>query len=476
MKSDPESMEDLILSQVTEAVGGQLVGEPDAGGTGVTGVCTNTQTLRPGELFFALRGEHTDGHRYLRQALAAGASAAVVCQAWYQETTERPAGPVIVTDDPERAMGDLAKAYRRRFSIPVVAITGSNGKTTTKDMTAAVLASRYRVLATEGNLNTRQGVPLTLFGLSKGHEVAVIEMGISEHGGLRYLCEIADPTVGVITNIGPTHLEFLGSVEGVAKAKGELLEYLDESSMTILNLDDLLLSRERAKVKGRLLGFGIEKICQFRGEGLVQDQEGCGHFSLQGHCFRLSIPGRHNVYNALAAAAVGAALDVPVADAAAALADFRPTSLRSQVEERDGVRLLNDSYNANPASMRSALQTLAQISTPRPDGRRVAVLGDMLELGPCAPEAHRELGRFAAREPVSALFALGELAEEVAEGGKDEGLPPERSRAFADRDELIQVLESFVKPGDLVLIKGSRGMAMEAVAHALGFGESSEEH
>ena len=469
-------MEGVTLSEVAEAVRGQFVGDADPGKLSASGGCIDTRGLEPGDLFFALRGEHTDGHRHLASAFQAGASAAVVCRTWHQETGEQPDGPVIVVEDPEDAMGDLARAYRKRFSIPVVAITGSNGKTTTKDMTAAVLARRYRVLATEGNLNTRLGVPLTVFGLSKTHEVAVIEMGISEHGGLRTLCEIADPNIGVITNIGPTHLEFLGSVEGVAKAKGELLEYLDESSMTILNLDDLLLSRERVKAKGRLLGFGIEKICQFRGEGLVQDQEGCGRFSLQGHCFRLSIPGRHNVYNALAAAAVGSVLGVSVADAAAALADFRPTSLRSQVEERDGVRLLNDSYNANPASMRSALQTLARISLPREGGRRVAVLGDMLELGPGAPEAHRELGRFAAREGLGALLALGEFAEEVAGGGRDEGLPAERSRAFADRDELIEALERFVEPGDLVLLKGSRGMAMEAVARALGFGGESEGH
>ncbi len=462
-------MEGVTLSEVVEAVRGQFVGDADPANTHATGGCIDTRRLEPGDLFFALRGERTDGHRYLDAAFKAGASAAVICRSWYEEAGGRPLGPVIVAEDSEAAMGDLARVYRKRFNIPVVAITGSNGKTTTKDMTAAVLAKSYRVLATERNLNTRLGVPLTLFRLSKTDEVAVIEMGISEHGGLRYLCEIADPTIGVITNIGPTHLEFLGSVEGVAKAKGELLEHLDESSMTILNLDDLLLSRERVKAKGRLLGFGIEKICQFRGEGLVQDQEGRGRFSLQGHSFRLSIPGRHNVYNALAAAAVGAALGVPVADAATALADFRPTTLRSQVEERDGIRLLNDSYNANPASMRSALQTLAQISLPREGGRRVAVLGDMLELGPGAPEAHRELGRFAAREGLGAIFALGELAEEVAEGGRDEGLPEERSRAFADRDELIEALEGFVKPGDLVLLKGSRGMAMEAVAGALGF-------
>ncbi len=464
-------MEGMTLVEVAEAVCGELVAEGDASGVYPTGGCIDTRKLKTGEVFFALSGEHTDGHRFVGAALEKGAAAAVVSRAWYREVEDRPRGALVLSDDPGLAMGDLARVYRRRFEIPVVGITGSTGKTTTKDMAAAVLGTRYRVLATEGNLNNHLGVPLTLFRLSSQHEVAVIEMGISEEGDLRDLCEIVDPTIGVITNIGPTHLEFLGSVEGVAKAKGELLEYLDESSMAILNLDDLWTSKERARLKGRLLDFGIEKICQFRGEGLILDQEGCGHFSLQGRSFHLSIPGRHNVYNALAAAAVGAALGVPVAEAAAALASFHPSRLRSQVVEQGGVRLLNDAYNANPVSMRAALESLSQMSPPKKGGRRVAVLGDMLELGSVAKRDHREVGIFAAIRGIDALFALGDLARKVAEGGVEGGLPAERSRAFTGRDALVGALEDFLMPGDLLLLKGSRGLAMEEVARALGFEE-----
>ncbi len=462
-------MEGMTLTEAAEAIGGELVAGGDASKVYPTGGCNDTRALKPGEIFFALVGEHTDGHRFVKAAFEKGAAAAVVSRSWYGETEDRPCEPLVLTDDPGLAMGDLARIYRRRFEIPLVAITGSNGKTTTKDMAAAVLESRYRVLSTEGNLNNWLGVPLTLLRLSSQHQVAVIEMGISEHGGLRYLCEIADPTIGVITNIGPTHLEFLGSVEEVAKAKGELLDYLDESSMAILNLDDLLMPKERAIRKGRLLGFGIEKICQFRGEGLILDQEGRGHFSLQSHSFHLSIPGRHNVYNALAAAAIGAALNVPIPEAATALAAFRPSKLRSQILESRGIRLLNDAYNANPASMRSALEALARISLPQKGGRRVAVLGDMLELGPISKTAHREIGAFAAAHDVDALFALGDLAREVVEGGIEAGLPSERSRAFSNRDSLVHALEDFLLPGDLLLLKGSRGLAMEKVASALGF-------
>ena len=465
-------MDGMTLAEAADAMGGELVGAVDSA-ICPTGGCIDTRVLNAGELFFALEGERAngkrDGHEFAGDSLKRGASAAVVSRKWADDRNSRsPSGTLIVVENPGLALGVLGRVYRRRFQIPVVAVTGSSGKTTTKDMAAAVLSTRYRVLATEGNLNNWLGVPLTLLRLSNAHEAAVVEMGISEHGGLKYLCEIADPTIGVITNIGPAHLEFLGSVEGVAKAKGELLDYLEESSMAILNLDDLFVSQERARLKGRLLGFGIEKICQFRGEGLVIDQEGCGHFSLQGRFFHLVVPGRHQVYNALAAAAVGTALGVPVDQAAKALGAFRPSRLRGQVVEQNGIRLLNDSYNANPDSMRAALETLAQMSGTG-GGRRVAVLGDMLELGTSAIQDHRRLGRLAARLGMDAIFALGDMSGHVCEGGISGGLPPERSRAFNDRASLVAELKEYLRPGDLVLMKGSRGLSMETTAEALGF-------
>jgi UDP-N-acetylmuramoyl-tripeptide--D-alanyl-D-alanine ligase len=453
-------MRGVTLQQAAEAMNGELfgAGDPEVEPTG--GVIDN-RLINPGDLFFALKGERTDGHRFVDAAIEAGASSAVVQTSWMSEN--KVSGPVIAVEATDLALGDLAKHYRRRFDIPVVGITGSNGKTTTKDMTAAVLATRYKVLATPGNLNTRLGVPMTILGL-EDHEVAVIEMGISEQQGLTYLCEIADPTIGVITNIGPTHLEFLGSVEGVASAKGELLEYLDESSMAILNFDDLLLPKERAK--GRLLGFGIEMSSQFRGEGLVLDQKGCGHFSLQNHSFDLRIPGRHNVYNALAAAAVGVSLHVPLSDAAQALNDFRPTRLRSNVAERDGIRVYNDAYNANPASMLAALRASNEIEV---SGRRIAVLGDMLELGPGAKEAHIALGRHAQRFGINELVAVGEFAEDMIAGALAEGFGGDHAHAFPDRELVSAFLKECLREGDLVLIKGSNGLALWKVAEELGF-------
>ena len=453
-------MEGLTLSDVIESTRGHWTGRDDPSAIVPTGVSIDTRTLKPGEIFFALPGEKVDGHQFLDAAFARGACAAVVIPSGARESRRA----LIAVDAPDLALGDLARFYRRRFEIPVIGITGSSGKTTTKDMVAAVLSTRYRVLATQGNLNNRLGVPLTLFKLSAHCDVAVIEMGISERGGMRYLCEVAQPTIGMITNIGPAHIEFFGSVEGVAKAKGELLEYLDESSMTILNLDDLFLSKERAKVKGRLLGIGIEQICQFRGEGLKLDQKGFGHFSLQGHSFHLSIPGKHNVYNALMAATAGWALDVPLQDAAKAIENFTLTKLRSQVLEHNGIHMINDTYNANPASMRAALETLSQIEV---DGRRIAVVGDMRELGAMTYDAHRELGREVGNRQIDALFALGDLAPVVVEGGREAGI--DQAWAYADRDALTGALQAYLKPGDLMLIKGSRSIAMERIVTALGF-------
>ena len=253
-------MEGLTLSDVIRTVRGRWLGKGDPAAIVPTGVSIDTRTLEPGDVFFALPGERVDGHRFIASAFEKGACAAVVGEQWGTSPAD-----VIAVEATDLALGDLARAYRRRFDIPVIGITGSNGKTTTKDMVSAVLGTRYRVLATQGNRNNRLGLPLTLCQLSANYDVAVIEMGISERGGMRYLCEIAQPTMGMITNIGPAHIEFFGSVEGVAKAKGELLDYLNESSVTILNLDDPFLFKERANVKGRLLGIGIEQICQFRG-------------------------------------------------------------------------------------------------------------------------------------------------------------------------------------------------------------------
>jgi len=457
----------FTLQDVITAVKGEWAGQGDPAKIWPTGGDKDTHTLQAGELFFALCGSRVDGHDFVDAALSKGASAAVVSREWFEKQKHQSSKPVVIVDAPDLAMGDLGRAYRKKFNIPVIGITGSNGKTTTKDMVTAVLRTQYNALATEGNLNNHLGVPLTLFRLNAQHEVAVIEMGISNHGEMRYLCNIAQPTIGIITNVGPTHLEFLGSVEEVAKAKGELLEYLDESSMTILNLDDLLLSKERVKVKGRLLGFGIERHSQFRGEGLHLDQGRRGHFTLQGRNFSLSVLGVHNVYNALAAITAGVALNVSLEQASQALAHFVPTKLRSQVLSQNGIHLINDSYNANPASMRAALDILEYMDISG-GGRRIAVLGDMRELGDRTRQSHQNLGKETASK-VDVLFALGDHAHLVVEAAQSADPSLALSYAFTDSELLIGTLKDFITPGDILLVKGSRGLAMEHIVEALGF-------
>ena len=454
-------MEHFPLGDIAEASGGHLVAGGCPPDFQPTGASIDTRTISSGEIFFALKGTRTDGHEFVESAFSKGAPCSVVSRLWFEglRGEDRPTGTMILVEDPEQAMSDIGRAYRKKFRIPVVGITGSTGKTTVKEIAAAVLSTRYRILKTEGNLNSRQGVPLTLFRLSSRHQIAVLELGISEAAGLTTLCQVADPNVGLITNVGPSHLEYLGSVEGVAKAKGEILGYLDESSTTILNLDDLWLAKEQNKIKGRLLGFGIEQICQFRGEGLVLDQVGCGHFSLQGRKINLRIPGRHNVYNALAAAAVGYAFDISLEDAASAIEAYQPAAMRGVIQTRGGVFILNDAYNANPASMRAAIETLVSIQVGE-KGRRIACLGDMLELGSKAPGLHREVGTFAKAKGIDLLFTFGPLAAEISKGAEGLG---ERARHFTDKTELVHALAETLQPGDLLLVKGSRGMRMEEV-------------
>lgn len=430
-----------------------------AGSAQVAGVSTDTRALQPGQLFVALRGERFDGHDHIEAAFAAGAVACVVDA----PVTSQP-GPLLAVDSTLAALGRMARHYRRRFDIPVVGITGSSGKTTAKEMIVAVLGTQHKVLSTPRNENNEIGVPLALLGLTPHHTAAVIEMGARHVGDIAYLCRIAQPNIGVLLNIGAAHLEVFGSVERVAKAKGELLDFIeDESYVALVNADDCVIAGEAMRTKGRLLGFGWTRGSHFSGEGLILDQEGCGHFSLQNTSFELRIPGRHNAHNALAAVAAASQCGVPIADAASALRTFQPVQQRSQILRKAGIRVINDCYNANPASVRAALDLTAELPV---DGSRIAVLGDMLELGERSAELHEEVGRYAA-DRVDRLLATGPLSTSVIAGARAAGMAPERTEHFEDRDSLTRRLKDSVQPGDVVLIKASRGMQLEHVADAL---------
>ena len=455
----------FTVAQVLEITGGRLVSGSRT--AGVRRVWTDSRTVRRGDLFVALTGEHFDGHQFVDDAIRKGAMGALV-------RTGAPPGrkrsaAVIEVKDPLRGYQDLAAAHRRRFRVPLVAISGSNGKTTTKELIGRILSERFPTLITKGNLNNHIGVPQTLLRLTARHRAAVLEMGISAVGEMRHLCAIAAPTHGVLTNIGPTHLATLGNLQTVAQAKGELLESLPAEGTAILNADDDFFEPLRAKVKGRVLSFGYRREADVR--ALDVECRGAGasriRIAVRGrrHPFTVAfrLAGRHNVANALAATATGLSLGVGVESIRRGLARFHPIAMRSEVRRWQGATLLNDSYNANPASVRAALQWLGDM---KGSGRSFAVLGDMLELGEKAEEAHRAIGRELAAG-VDYLLATGSLGAEIAAGAVAAGMPATHVLVAEDHDALAEHLRRLVQRGDVVLLKGSRGARMERVLEAL---------
>ena len=458
----------FALEEVLAATGGDLVRL--GARTRFAGVTTDSRGLRPGELFVAIRGEAHDGHDFLGDAAERGAGAVVVERAH----AERPLRcGVIAVRDTLAALGDLAAFHRRRCRPRIVAVTGSNGKTTTKEMLAAILARAFgpgRVLRTTGTQNNLVGLPLTLLRLAGTEEAAILELGMNGPGEIWRLAQIAEPDVGVITCVAPAHLEGLGSIHGVAEAKAELYRRLRPSATAVVNADDPLVSASARAFPGRKVPFGMAPAA-----GVTVGAQGIVDRGLEGTEFRLvverreatirlAVPGRHNVTNALAAAAAAHALGVDIAAVQAGLEAFQPPGMRMEVTQLPtGVTVLNDAYNANPASMAAALSTLAA-SRGR---RRLAALGEMRELGEEAPRAHRELGAAAAEARLDALFLLGPHAAEVRAGAEAAGLPAERITIAASHDELAARLAAYCRAGDLVLLKGSRGAAMEEVLRRL---------
>lgn len=452
------------LADIREATGGTLVGEGKT--AGVEGVSTDSRTVQPGELFVPLRGDRFDGHDYLGAACDRGVQVVLAEHQWLEKNELPPGVSAIAVDDTLEALGDLACFHRQRFAIPVVAVTGSNGKTTTKEMLAAILGQTGPGLKTEGNLNNLIGLPQMLLRLDNSQRWAVLEMGMSAFGEIDRLAEIARPDVGIITNAYPAHLETLGSVEGVARAKGELFLRLPEEGCAVFNADDPLIARCPSPDGVRRVSFGLHNADVTAGA-----VENLGR---NGQRFILRLPtesvpvtlrafGRHNVANALAAAAAAHVLGVPTETIARGLGEFSPYARRFNLEEVGDVILIDDSYNANPASMAAALTTLREI---RAGHRAVAVLGDMLELGEGAEEAHRQLGLLAAT-CVDRLYVMGGMAGIVAAGALEGGLADEAVTVATSHDAIVADLRRTTAAGDFILVKGSRGLAMDRVAEKM---------
>jgi UDP-N-acetylmuramoyl-tripeptide--D-alanyl-D-alanine ligase len=348
----------------------------------------------------------------------------------------------------------------------VAGITGSNGKTTTKEMLAGILKQRGPVLKNEGNLNNHIGVPLTLLKLNADHAAAVVEMGMSAPGEISTLARFISPDIGVITNVGPAHLEFLKSMDGIAQAKAELLEHLRFDSTAVLNADDRYFDMLKKKFSGRVLSFGIDKQADVRASAIRQGKDST-NFMIESNGattnVRVRAIGKHNIYNALAAAAAALAMGLSLDDVRDGLDAFQPVAMRSELKLVQGRTVFADCYNANPASMEAALETLI---TLRAGNRAIAVLGDMLELGASAVDAHRAIGATAARLGVDLMITLGPLAKHAAKGAIDAGMPIDRVQEAGSTAEATELLRNLSRPGDVVLLKGSRGMKMEKILEA----------
>ncbi len=460
----------LDAAFVQEALDARLSGrapeEPFAG------VGSDSRRVSPGQLFVALAGPNFDGHDFVAAALDAGAAGALVREGF--SLAGRLEACLLQVADTTRSLGDLAGAWRREHSARVCAITGSNGKTTCKEMLAAVLGRRHRVLKNRGNLNNHIGLPLTLLELSGEHTAVVVELGMNAPGEIARLTEVAAPEVGVVTNAGPAHIGRLGSLQAIAEAKAELYRGLSPAALAVVNADDPLLAHWAKDAPCRTISFGLCDTAQVRGRDL-SGLGGRAAFSLElpsgpPRRVRLAVPGRHNVANALAAAAAAVGMGLGGDDIKAGLEEFRPVEGRLVLKQSMwGYFVVDDSYNANPASLNAGVDALKDIASGR---RMVLVLGDMRELGPDSLALHQRAGAEAVERGCSMVLALGAQGEAVARGARGAGLDQELARGFSDLHELLETAFALLDDGDVVLVKGSRSSRMERVVNALLGGEA----
>lgn len=464
----------LTLSggRLAEVTGGTLVaGSPDAM---VNGLCVDSRSVDAGCAFVAMRGEQVDGHAFVADALRAGARALVVTD-WSEpvrasvEGSDRRGAAVVLVGDALAAVTALARYHRSRLSCPVVGVTGSTGKTTTKDFLAAALGTRLRVTATRSNRNNELGVPLTVLDAGSETDVLVVEMGMRGPGQIAALCDVARPTLGLVTNIGQTHIELLGTQEAILHAKGELVGCVPADGAVFLNGDDMQSRRLAAESVAPVTFYGLSEASDVRAIDIVLGDDGRPTLTLvaagEAVTLTLPLPGRHNAYNAAAAAAVALRLGVGLSDVGEGLEHVELTEWRMQVfTAANGVTVVNDAYNANPTSMRAAIDTLGGM---RPEGRRIAVLGDMRELGSLADLAHFRLGEEVARGSIDALVTIGELGRRIAEGALADGMDPAAVRVCDGAEEASEVLDDLLAPGDAVLVKASRSMGLERVVEGI---------
>ena len=462
------------IVEVLQATGGRLLQGEE--GIFFQGVATDSRTVAEGELFIALKGNRFDGHHYALEALEKMAGGVMIEEEKAGDIRWNGYRPraVIAVKDTLHALGDLARDRRRKYNTPVVALTGSNGKTTTKEMISACLETTFPILKTRENFNNFVGLPLTLLNLTENERVVILEMGMNVPGEIRRLSEIAEPDVGLITNIHKVHLEGMGSIERLKEEKGELFQRMKKNGMIIVNRDDPHVVDLASRFSGKRITFGIEHPADVMAKEIrLKPPEGISFtLKMEGEEVEMTLPllGRHFIPNALSAIAVASLFGIEVKKAKEALESFHPFPMRMEIVPLEGGRtVINDAYNANPRSMELALETLAEV---KGKGRAIAVLGDMLELGSFGEEAHQQLGQKVNELSTDFLLTLGEEAPVVVESAIRHGLAPERAMVVESHQEAISILKQIMREGDWVLVKGSRRMAMEKIVKGLKEGRA----
>jgi UDP-N-acetylmuramoyl-tripeptide--D-alanyl-D-alanine ligase len=450
-------MEILLLEEITKAVCGQVVSKGRE--VKIQGISTDSRNIRSGDLFFALNGERHDGHQFISQVINAGAVGAVVSHEFTWNSEQREFFLIRVKNT-TTALGDLAQYYRQKFKTKIIGITGSNGKTTTKEITYHLLSHCGPAIRSQKSFNNFIGVPLTIFEIENTHQYGVLEMGTNAPGEIRRLSEIAAPDVAVITNVSKTHLEGLGSVEGVMSAKGEILENLSKDGTFVYNIDNPWCVRIAGGFPGKAVSFGFSPQAQIRCTDVKKKDIGY-MFTINGKIEVYSpVPGEHNIHNCLASFAVCHALGHNISNLKDVLASCKLPPMRIEQQRIGNITVINDAYNANPESVKAALNYLSQMNT---GGRKVFVFGDMLELGMESPQLHREIGEMIAHLDIDVVWVVGNYAQETARAARLSGMSEGRVVCFKNVADITLSEVSNLEANDAVLIKGSRGMHMENI-------------
>ncbi|MDD5131316.1 MAG: UDP-N-acetylmuramoyl-tripeptide--D-alanyl-D-alanine ligase [bacterium] len=457
-------MEKISLQEITRATGGTLL--KGSAALYLPDLCTDTRQLKKGNTFLALKGPHFDANEFLGAAVQKGASG-LICEKQPAPVLMRKLVFVIIVKNSLLALQQIAAAYRQKFDIPVVAITGSNGKTTTKEMIGQIVSRRYRVLVTPGNLNNQIGLPLTILQLRKKHQVAILELGTSALGEIDTLSRIARPTIGVITCIGHSHLQELKNLPTVLRAKMELIWNISPAGIAVLNSDDPWLKKKIKIISRQVITFGVIHKAKVMASKITSqpDKNKILFIISNGSQKRkiiLNTLGQHNVYNALAAASTGLALGIPLADIVQGLSAFHAVIGRMRMVKKKGLTILDDSYNANPDSMKAALHTLESFSCDR---RKIAVLGDMLELGQESGKKHAAIGEIIGQLGLDMLYTIGPQSQLLAQAALQAGLPLEKINRFNTGEEqlLLNSLKANMRRGDVILFKASHGLHLEKI-------------